>query len=269
MTAPVAVILGSAFGEPPAGVALERLDIDTPWGAQTVFEARGLGRPAYAIFRHGLPHRLLPHQVNWRAQAAALAALQCRALLVTSSVGVLRPDIPLYEPLLVSDVVMIDNRLPDGSACTMFAEPAPGQGHLLIEEGLCSAALGRQLEDFAHRCGAPVAARVVFGYLCGPRIKTAAENRLWARLGVDVDAMSLAPELVLANELGIPSSALVAGHKYALPDAAGCADTDVAASLRRSRDVQARIVLEFLRTAEPVPFGNRLFAFADPRAHRT
>jgi purine nucleoside phosphorylase len=267
MTAPVAAILGSAFGTAPAGLALERVDIDTRWGAQTVFEARGLGRPAYVLFRHGLPHRLLPHQINWRAQAAALAALECRALLITSSVGVLRRDIPLYAPLLVSDIVMLDNRLPDGSACTMYVEPAPGQGHLIIEAGLCSGALDRQLEDMARRCGAPIAARVVFGYLCGPRLKTAAENRLWARLGVDVDAMSLAPELVLANELGIPSAALVTGHKYALPDA-GAAGTDVAASLHRSRDVQARIVLEFLRAAEPVPFGNRLFAFADDRADR-
>lgn len=267
MTAPVAAILGSAFGEPPAGIALERVDIDTRWGVQPVFEAHGLGRPAYLLFRHGLPHRLLPHQINWRAQAAALAALRCGAVLVTSSVGVLRREIPLFEPLLVSDVVMLDNRLPDGSACTMFVEPAPGQGHLLIEEGLCSAALGRQLEDVARRCGAPVAARVVFGYLCGPRVKTAAENRLWARLGVDVDAMSLAPELVLANELGIPAAALVTGHKYALPDA-GAAGTGVARSLRRSRDVQARIVLDFLRDVQPVPFGNRLFDFADDRADR-
>ena len=51
--------------------------------------------------------------------------------------------------------------------------------------------------------------RVVFGYAPGPRTKTAAENAMWARLGADVASMTLAPEIVLANELEIPCAALV------------------------------------------------------------
>ncbi|MBA3562607.1 MAG: 5'-methylthioadenosine phosphorylase [Gammaproteobacteria bacterium] len=263
--APAAVILGSAFRNAPEGLELERLEIDTPWGRQTIHETLGLRRPGYLIFRHGLPHRLLPNQVAYRAQAAALAELGCRALLVTSSVGVLRAEIPLFRPLLVKDIVMLDNRLPDGSACTMFVEPGADQGHLIIDEGLCSPALNRQIADIARRLETPVAMEVVFAYLGGPRIKTKAENRLWAGLGVDVDAMTLAPEIVLANELGIPSAALVVGHKYSLPDAS-VEYGDVDESLRRSHATQERIIVEFLCCAEPVAFGNRLYRYADKDA---
>lgn len=266
--APAAVILGSAFGSAPEGLELERLELDTPWGRQTIHKAVGLPRPGYLIFRHGLPHRLLPNQVAYRAQAWALAELDCRTLLVTSSVGVLRAEIPLFRPLLVKDIVMLDNRLPDGSACTMFVEPNADQGHLIIDEGLCSRALNRQIGDIARRLETPVATEVVFAYLGGPRIKTRAENRLWASLGVDVDAMTLAPEIVLANELEIPTAALVVGHKYSLPDASVPYD-DVDESLRRSQAAQERIVVAFLRCAEPVAFGNRIYRYpaGDDAAH--
>jgi purine nucleoside phosphorylase len=75
--------------------------------------------------------------------------------------------------------------------------------------------------------------------------------------------MSLGPEVVLANELGIPCAGLVVGHKYSLSrggEAAG--EVDVARSLADSRDALERIVRAFLERGEPVPFGNELFRFA-------
>ncbi|CAN5257417.1 5'-methylthioadenosine phosphorylase [soil metagenome] len=264
--APIAVILGSAFNGPPQGVELERIEIETRWGGYALHKVRGCQRPRYISFRHGLPHRLLPNQIPYRAQAAALAAVGCRALLVTSSAGVLRADLPLFEPLLVRDLLMLDNRLPDGSACTMFTHPSREQGHLIVDEGLCSPALGRQLRDIAQRLDAPIAAEVVFGYVGGPRIKTTVENRLWCGFGADVDAMTLAPEIVLANELEIPCAGLVVGHKYSLPGA-NAAPGDVDESLQRSHAAHARIVVEFLRSAEPVTFGNRLYRYERDAAH--
>jgi 5'-methylthioadenosine phosphorylase len=92
----VAVILGSAFaGGVPEDLSLSELQITTPWGEHPVHRVEGLERPAYLLFRHGLPHRLLPHQIPYRAQAWALRAVRCGALLVTSSVGVLDRNVPL------------------------------------------------------------------------------------------------------------------------------------------------------------------------------
>jgi 5'-methylthioadenosine phosphorylase len=258
----VAVILGSAFDAGLSGLTLKCQEVGTPWGRQPVYHAADVERPAYVIFRHELPHRLLPNQIPYRAQAWALAELGCGALLATSSVGVMVADVPLYHPLVVTDILMPDNRLPDGSACTLFVEPSARQGHLVLDEGLCSRALNRQVSALAKRLGMPVMGEVVFAYVGGPRTKTAAENRYWAKLGAEVNAMTLAPELVLANELEIPSAALVVGHKYSLPDKANPPDErTVAASLYEARCAVEQIIIEFLRHGEAVPFANHLYRF--------
>lgn len=271
----VAAIVGSAFARrPPGGLDLQEEAVDTPWGPHPLFRVGGLDREAWIAYRHGLPHRHLPHRIPYRAQAWALREVGCGALLVTSSVGVLRSDIPLERLLLVADLVMLENRLPDGSACTIFVPPADiAPAHLVLREGLFSRALGRRLEELAAGIGFAVADRVVFGYVGGPRGKTPAENRVWAGLGVDVNSMTLAPEVVLANELGIPCAAAVTGHKYSLPpgerdvEGAGAVNPDlegaedVTESLERSRGELERLVVEFLRKGRPVPFGNHLYRY--------
>jgi 5'-methylthioadenosine phosphorylase len=210
----VGIILGSAFSdEPPRSLALQRELVQTELGPYELQRVKGTPLPAYVDFRHGQPHRLLPHQIEFRAQAAAFARVGCRALLVTSSVGVLDPALPLYRPLRVADLITLDNRLPDGSLCTMYERPGPGQGHLVLREGLLSRALGAQLEQLASAAGAPLEGDVVFGYAAGPRTKTRAENEMWRRLGAQVNSMSVGPELILANVLEIPCVALVGGHK--------------------------------------------------------
>ncbi|MCB9765654.1 MAG: 5'-methylthioadenosine phosphorylase [Alphaproteobacteria bacterium] len=254
---PVAVILGSAFSQ-GLEQAAEPVVCLTPFGEVTLHRAeRG-----WVLFRHGLPHRWLPNQIPYRAQAWALHAQGVEALLVTSSVGVLNPYLPLFMPMLVSDVVMLENRLPDGSACTMFPTPTEGQGHLVLEEGLLSGALKAQLRALADDEGVPLPQReVVFSYAQGPRTKTAAENALLARQGMEVNSMTLAPELVLANELGIPAAALVVGHKRSVPGGPTLSDADIAGSLERSNAAMSRIVRAFLARGAPVPFGNRLYRF--------
>lgn len=253
----VAVVLGSGASQ-LEGVAAEATVVDTPWGGVGLHRA---GR-GWVLYRHGRPHRWLPHQIPYRAHAWALREVGCGAVVVTSSVGVLAPDVPLFQPLLVSDLVMLDNRLPDGTACTVFDQPRPGQGHLVLEEGLFSPALAAQLRGLATGLGTPLPAReVVFLYRDGPRTKTRAENRVLAGLGVDVNSMTLAPEVVLAAELGLAVAGLVVGHKASqapveTPDRAG-----IAASLVASGQALEGLLQAFLDRGEPVPTGNHLYCF--------
>ncbi|MFB6231011.1 MAG: 5'-methylthioadenosine phosphorylase, partial [Salinibacter sp.] len=258
----VAAILGSAFADSlPGELDLAPEEIETDWGSQTLYRMREVERPAYVLFRHELPHRLLPNQINYRAQAAALRAVGCGALLVTSSVGVLDAEVPLYRPLLVDDLLMLDNRLPDGTACTMFTEPSAEHGHLVFDEGPFAPGVTEQVQDLADSVGASVADAVTFAYVQGPRSKTAAENRALPRLGAQVNSMTLGPEVVLANELEIPCAGLVVGHKYSIPDRNPPAQEALSSTLDRSREEQERIVTAFLRAAEPVEFPNTIYRF--------
>jgi 5'-methylthioadenosine phosphorylase len=261
---PVAAILGSAYADAlPGALDLEPTVVETRWGEHTLHRVGGAGPPAYVSFRHGLPHRRLPNQIDYPAQAAALKKVGCEALLVTSSVGVLDPDVPINRPLAVGDVIMLGNRLPDGRACTMFDAPSDDHGHLVLNDGLLSGALTDQLRSLAEEAGSAIADTVVFAYVQGPRSKTAAENRVWAGLGAQVNSMTLAPEVVLANELEIPCAGLVVGHKYSVPDRDPPGQEALADTLDRSREEQERIVTAFLQEGRPVPFENTIYRFSD------
>ena len=255
---PPAVILGSAFSHgarpDPALGELVADTIRTSWGPVPLFRHRQTD--GVVLFRHGLPHRLLPHQIPWRAQAAALRALDVRALLLTSSVGVLVDDLPLYEPHLAGDLVMVDNRLPDGSMCTMWPEHHPKQGHLVVQEGLFSQALGAWLQHSAHL----PERRLCFAYVPGPRTKTAAENRLLREQGIEVNSMSIGPEVVLANELEIPTVALLTGHKAS--STGGPSSAAISDSLDRARTANLAVILQFLAAAPSVAYRNLVYRFA-------
>lgn len=259
MSDAIAVILGSAFESFP--LPLARVDLDTEWGNATLWRVDGVDRPAYVLFRHGRPHRLLPTQIDWRANAGALRELDVGALLVTSSVGVLDPDVPLNVPCLVDDLFYLDNRLADGSACTMFTEPSARHGHLVIDGGLLNAAVGQHVRAASRRCGVALGPDVVFAYVGGPRTKTPVENRYLASTPAQVNSMTLAPEVVLANELEIPTAGLVVGHKYSVPGVDNPVDDSLAATLEASRQAMEALVVDFLQNAVPVKFGNHLYRF--------
>jgi len=182
--------------------------------------------------------------------------LGCRALLVTSSVGLLSPTVPKDTLLPVMDLLMPENRLPCGGPCTVFAPAtvsgawaelgaAPAwtagavptdvvgePGHLVLggRGGLFHPALTAFAREAARLAqGAPPSSAaaeggrrpepaggeggVVFAYVPGPRTKTPAENAAWRLAGADVNSMTLGPEVVLAAELGVPTAAVVVGHK--------------------------------------------------------
>ena len=259
----VAAILGSAFeGSFAESLELSPVDIKTQFGSVTLYKSeKRTNRTAYVIFRHGLPHRLLPNQINYRAQAAALKQVNCGALLINSSVGVMDADLPLYKPMLITDLLMPENRLPDGSTCTMFPEPSDDHGHLLIKDGLFSSKLNDWLIGKHQADIHQTEKGLVFAYAGGPRGKTPAENRMWAQLGGQVNSMTLAPEIVLANELEIPATALVVGHKYSVPDIDNPAEDEIENTLTNARSATESILRSFLMEAEPVQFKNEIYRF--------
>jgi len=250
------VIVGSAFaGE----TELEPVEVSTAFGPAVVHR---VDDGQWVLFRHGAPHRHLPHQIPYRAHAAALKQLGVDALLVTSSVGVLAPHVPLYTPLVLTDLVWLDQRLPDGTAATMFLGPSDDQGHLVVEEGLFSVELTAQVRSLRARRGLAAGPdELVFWYAPGPRTKTRAENRLLAAQGLHVNSMTVAPEVVLANELEIPTAALVVGHKASGPQAPAVAREAVARSLDEARRAVEGLVYDFLADGRAVRFANHLYRF--------
>jgi 5'-methylthioadenosine phosphorylase len=257
------LILGSAFDE----AFLDHFDaacrqIETPYGEWRLYRVESDRHATYISFRHGVPHSRLPPQIDFRAQAAAFERVNCGALVINSSVGVLNGELPIFEPLLLDDLMMPDNRLPDGSACTMFTEPSPEQGHLVLEHGVFDEQLSEQLAGLAGDVGIEIDEQgACFAYVGGPRTKTGAENRLWRQRGADVNSMTVGPEAVLANELGIPTAGLVVGHKYSVPDKDPGEHDTIEESLDRARESILEILSRFMADGQPVEFKNYLYQF--------
>lgn len=249
----VAVIVGSAFDDMQR--ELERVEVETRFGTAVVHRAsRG-----WVVFRHGRPHHLLPNQIPYRANVLALRALGAQSVVVTSSVGVLNPAIPMLTPLLLGDLAWFGNRLPDGSAATLFPQPHPEQGHLVLQSGVFDERLGRAIRRIAAEVGVLMHPDPVdFWYAPGPRTKTRLENRILASWGLDVNSMTVAPEVVLAAEAGMTVAGVVVGHK---PSGPGMGNEAVAQSLVDARQAMERLVDGLLDGLEPEPAVNPLYQY--------
>ena len=251
------VVLGSSFSKFSAE-ELTKITRDTPYGTGVIYAYQGTS--SFVQFRHGLPHTLLPTQINWRAQAWMWKEFGVQSLLLTSSVGVLDVGVPLYQPLLCADLLMPFNQLPDGSVCTMFTLPSAQHGHLLLQDGLFHSQLRSILSQrWSEGQSIP---EVVFGYVPGPRTKTKTENRFWRLAGAQVNSMSIGPEVVLANELEIPTAALFIGHKYSLEKPVDIHTHDsIEDSLIRAKKESLRCIQDFLLHPPCVQFSNHLYRF--------
>lgn len=288
----VAVIVGSSFHrDVPKGLKLRRRRFQTDFGEYTLYQVVSMpqdsseskqsqvSRPAYIVFRHGLPHRLLPHQVNYRAMAAALKMAGVGSVLITSSVGVMDPSLPLFKPMLVSDYCMLANFLPDGSPPTMWIDPHPEHGHLVFSASKTfSTGLADQLQSMASEGLFQLHPQeVTFAYCSGPRTKTPFETALYREtLRVQTNSMTLAPEAVLLSELEISTVGVVIGHvgtstvKTGSGKVGAIADKTktekwnadkVTESLTASSEAIIRLIVAFLRSAVPVDFAHHVYRF--------
>ncbi|MBY0396227.1 MAG: hypothetical protein K2X91_07130, partial [Thermoleophilia bacterium] len=124
LTAPVALITGTGL------YALDDLEgerareVVTPHGRVTVTEGALDGTPVAHLPRHGAGHARLSHQVDPRANVAAVAALGARCLVSTTVCGAVDPSLDLGSLVVFDDLHFPSNRLADGSLCTLFTDPS-------------------------------------------------------------------------------------------------------------------------------------------------
>ena len=179
--------INTRFGEPSAPVVEGELD-----GQRVLFLAR-----------HGDPHVLLPHQVNYRANLLALKEAGATAIVAVNAVGGITPQAPTGTLVLPDQI--IDYTW--GRDMTLFDDPAAPLVHVDFSWPFDAAlrnALKEQLSaaDLKWNDGGCYAATQ------GPRLETAAEIARLERDGCDVVGMTGMPEAVLARELEIPYAML-------------------------------------------------------------
>jgi 5'-methylthioadenosine phosphorylase len=193
----LAVIGGSGVYDIEALTDVTEVKVKTPFGdpsdAITVGTLNGV-RVAF-LPRHGRGHRLLPTEVNSRANIYALKTLGVERVLSISACGSLRED---FKPrdIVVPDQLYDRTHLRAGN--TFF-----GRGlvaHISFAHPFC-ADLSRQVAQAARMAGAPtVHEGAAFITIEGPRFSTQAESATYRKLGFDIIGMTACPEAQLARE---------------------------------------------------------------------
>jgi purine nucleoside phosphorylase len=211
----IGIITGSGTYALPDLDARPSQEVATPFGAAIVTEGRFAGADVLHVARHGDGHRRISSQVEHRANIAALRDRGADAILAVTVCGALDPDLELGTLVVFDDLHFLTNRLPDGSICTLHAEPgAPGRGHWIFDLPFAEP-LRRALVDAAREVGHPVRDGGCYGHVDGPRFNTRTEIRALRQAGVTAVSQTAGPETVLAGEAKIPYALLGYATDYA------------------------------------------------------
>lgn len=197
-TARYAIIAGSGF----AGLRSEGpvRSLTTAWGAPSAPLRRLAigGVPAWFLARHGEPHAIPPHRINYRANLAALKLAGVERIVALNTVGAIHPrDTPggLAVPdQLIDYTYGRDHSIHDGNSATL--------DHIDFTEPFCGR-LRQALLAAAEAAGVPCHGGGVYAVTQGPRLETAAEVDRLERDGADFIGMTAMPEASLARELGM------------------------------------------------------------------
>ena len=201
----VAVIGGSGARFATALVLEQGVVTDTPWGRPSG-PVKSLCMGEHRILwlaRHGEPHTIAPHRVNYRANIHALHASGATHVIALNTVGgICTEAVPgsLWLPDQIVDYTSgRESSFHDGALLPLehqeFADPY-------------DAGLRGVLADAAAELGIRVLPRGVYGCTQGPRLETAAEIRRMQRDGCDLVGMTGMPEAALARESGLPYASL-------------------------------------------------------------
>lgn len=195
---PVGIIGGTGLTTLSGLEITAERSVATPWGqpSSRLLEGRLGDQTVVFLSRHGNPHRIPPHQVNYRANLQALYDAGVRTVVGVNAVGGIHPDMgPAH--------IVIPDQIIDytwGRASTFFEGDLDETTHIDFtwpytanaRELLISAAREQDLpfSDFG-----------VYAATQGPRLETAAEVRRLERDGCDLVGMTGMPEAALAAEL--------------------------------------------------------------------
>ncbi len=189
------IIGGSGFYQIEGLERVERIELDTPFGAPSDAYYRGEAGGVEIVFlsRHGAGHRILPSELNYRANLWGMKKLGAEHLVSLSSAGSMKENIAPGD--LVAPDQFIDHTY--ARRPTFFGDGIVG--HVSLADPVC-ADLRRDLANAAETAGAKVHDGGVYFCIEGPQFSTRAESNLYRSWGVDVISMTAMQEARLARE---------------------------------------------------------------------
>jgi 5'-methylthioadenosine phosphorylase len=178
--------------------------VETPFGdpSDTIVGGQMNGRQIYFLPRHGRGHRLLPHELNHRANIYALRSLNVRWIICVTAVGSLQEQYAPRDVLLPSQFF---DRTSRRSEHTFFGNGIAA--HVGFADPI-STNLRHILAEAARATGVRVHNGGTYVNMDGPAFSTRAESEMNRRNGFDVIGMTNLGEAKLAREAEIALATL-------------------------------------------------------------
>jgi len=195
----IGVIGGSGLYELEGLTDIEEIKVKTPFGEPSDVFISGQfgGRRVCFLPRHGRGHRILPSELNHRANIWGLRSLNVRWIIAVTAVGSLREE---YRP---RDIVLPDqfyDRTSRRAEHTFFGNGIVA--HVEFGDPVCT-----QLRDLifetTEKLGKTVHNGGTYVNMDGPAFSTRAESEANRKLGFDLIGMTNLPEAKLAREAEI------------------------------------------------------------------
>ncbi|HJT53273.1 MAG TPA: S-methyl-5'-thioadenosine phosphorylase [Candidatus Angelobacter sp.] len=237
--AEIGIIGGSGLYAMPGLSDMREVTVQTPFGEPSDSFVLGMleGRKVAFLARHGRGHRLLPSELNFRANIYAMKDLGVERILSVSAVGSLKEE---HKP---TEFV-----IPDQFIDRTFNRTATFFGHGIVAhvafgDPVCpevSSAIGQSCKDNA------VTGKAGGTYVCmeGPQFSTKAESNLYRSWGADVIGMTNLQEAKLAREAEIcyATMAMVTDYDCWHPDHDSVTVDQIVKVLHTNADNAARVV---------------------------
>jgi len=193
--AEIGIIGGSGLYSMPGLTGIKEIVLETPFGAPSDAYVLGTleGRQVAFLARHGRGHRILPSELNFRANIHGLKQLGVERILSVSAVGSLKEEHRPLEFLIPDQFVDRTRHRVD----TFFGDGVVA--HIAFAEPVCP----QLSEAVAAACKkAKVVGKLGGTYICmeGPQFSTKAESNLYRSWGMDVIGMTNLQEAKLARE---------------------------------------------------------------------
>lgn len=224
------IIAGTVFLEDPLFKEGKQKTVETIFGAATVIHSE----EALYLPRHGVDRNnyILPHMINHQANIQALKDLGASRVISVCSTGSLKVEIKPGHIAVPHDFIALS---PTPTVYQKLAVHVPPVLDENLRENLIATVEAR-LKDGLHSSG-------IYWQTAGPRFETRAEIALMANFA-HIVGMTMASEVVICCELGLPCAALCSVDNYAH----GIGDDQLSAeSVQASARSNAAIISDILK----------------------
>lgn len=201
----LAIIGGTGLTQLSDLTIIKRERVDTPYGAPSAEFVTGELNGKFVIFlaRHGNPHTIAPHNINYRANIWGLKHLGITDIIAVAAVG------GITEAMKPGHIAIPDQIIDYsyGRKHTFFDDNNYPLTHIDFTHPY-NQRLRALLIIAAANANIAITQNGTYGCTQGPRLETPVEIKRMAQDGCDLVGMTAMPEAALAKELGIEYAAI-------------------------------------------------------------